>query len=247
MIEKAITASIILVLILLVFYWATTTVETQIQSSEFTTMIYSFQILSNFDDGAFREGDANYVVVTITRGRIDNYDHSFSIKIYINDSLVYEDDVPTKIISYRGGWLTSAIENFYRGSSEEVTTSSVVFSVYTNQCDGARVYIKPRVRVFPLGVYVGRRIDGSIYKIYMVNVYIPSVQIGECYGGSPYHLVLRTNSTSVYVLRLNYPQTSPRKLEVRVNGYSIVINTPEVDSIIITIVKSIVLFEIRGV
>lgn len=247
MIGKTITTSIVIVLILLVFYWASTTVETQIQYSEFTSMIYSFQILANFDDGAFREGDSNYVIVTMTRGRIDNHDHLLIIKVYVNDSLVYENDVQTKIISYRGGWLTTAIGSFYRGSSEEVTTSSVVFSVYTNQCDGARVYIKPRVRVLPLGVYVGRRVDGTLYKIYMINIYIPLIKIGKCYGGSPYHLVLRTNATSVEVLKLNYPQTSPRNVEVNANEQVVKLYTPEVDSIIITIVRSIVLFEVRGV
>jgi len=247
MIGKTITASIVIVLILLVFYWASTTIETQIQYSEFTSMIYSFQILANFDDGAFREGDSNYVVVTITRGRIDNHDHTLVVRMFVNSSLVYETNVQTKIISYRGGWLTSAVEGFYRGSNEEVTTSSVVFSVYTNQCDGARVYIKPRVRVLPLGVYIGRRVDGTVYRIYMINVYIPSIKIGECYGGSPYHLVLRTNTTLVEVLRLNYSQTSPRRIEVRVNGQTVDLCTPEVDSIIVTIVKSVVLFEVRGV
>lgn len=247
MIGKVITTSILIVLILLVFYWASTTIETQIQYSEFTSIVYSFQILANFDDGAFREGDSNYVVVTITRGRIDNHDQILIIKILVNSSIVYETSVESKVISYKGGWLTSAIENFYRGSSEEVTTSSIVFSVYTNQCDGARVYIKPRVRVLPLGVYIGKHVDGTTHRIYMLNVYIPSIQIGECYGGSPYHLVLRTNTTSIEVLRLDYSQTSPRKIEVHVNGQTIELCTPEVDSIIITIVRSIVLFEIRGV
>jgi len=247
MIEKTITASIVTILILLVFYWASVTVETQIQYSEFTSMVYSFQILANFDDGAFREGDVNYVVVTIARGRIDNQDHVLVIKVYVSESLVYESSVPTKVISYRGGWLTSTTENFYRGSEEEVTSSSVVLSVYTNQCDGARVYIRPRVRVLPLGTYVGRRIDGSTYRIYMINIYVPSIQVGECYGGSPYHLVLRTNSTSIDFLRLDYSEAASRRIEVFVNRDSIGIDTPEVESIIITIVKSIILFEIRGV
>ena len=246
MISKTITASIIIVLIIIVFYWASTTVETQIQYSEFTSMAYSFQILANFDDGAFREGDANYVVVTITRGRIDNHDHALNVEIYVNDTLVYSDYIETKVISYRGGWIVSATENFYRGSINEVTTSSVVFSVYTNQCDGARVYIKPRVRVLPLGVYVGRRVDGTVYRIYMINVYIPSIKIGECYGGSPYHLILKTNSTSMNPLTLEYP-TAPRRVEVHVNGERVVVETPPIDSLIITIVRSVVLFEVRGV
>jgi len=246
MIEKAITASVLVILIVLVFYWGSLTVETQIQSSEFTSIVYSFQILANFDDGAFREGDANYVIVTITRGLIDNHDYELSVRVYIDASLVYEDSVKTKVISYKGGWLTSTVENFYRGNASEVTTSSIVLVVYTNQSGGARVFLRPRVRVLPLGIYVGRRVDGTTYRVYMLNVYVPSIRIGECYGGSPYHLVLRTDRAETYVIRRDYDVAESHTITVEVNGESVELKTPEVDSIIVTVIRSEVLFEVRG-
>ena len=51
---QVIASAVAIGLVLLTFYWASITVETQLQASEFTSAIYSFQILANFDDGAFK-------------------------------------------------------------------------------------------------------------------------------------------------------------------------------------------------
>ena len=160
---QVIASAVAIGLVLLTFYWASITVETQLQASEFTSAIYSFQILANFDDGAFKKGDVNYALLSISRGRIENKEYSFHLQIVIDYTLIYEEVFPTKIISYRGGWLVSTPKNFYRGDANPVTNTSLTFVVYTDMEDGARVFLKPRIRVFPLGVYKGRKVGGEEY------------------------------------------------------------------------------------
>ena len=244
---QVIASAIAIGLVLLTFYWASMTVETQLQASEFTSAIYSFQILANFDDGAFKTGDVNYALLSISRGRIENEDYNLHVQIVLDYDLIYDQVFTTKVISYRGGWLVSTPKNFYRGDDSPVTNTSLTFVVYTEMKDGARVFLKPRVKVFPLGVYKGHRVNGEEYNVYMLNIYIPRIVIGECYGTSPYHLILRTNKTQVITLQRNFASTSVHTIRIYVNGGEVTISTEPIDMIIITIVTSEIAFEVKGV
>ena len=106
MIAKAIAGGISLGLIVLVFAWASYVTELQLQSTEFTNAIYAFQILANFDEGAFNEGDANYVMMTIDRGRIEISSKTYNVRVTVINATgypIYNESIPitTLIPNYR--------------------------------------------------------------------------------------------------------------------------------------------------
>lgn len=246
MLERVITNAIVITIILIVFAWASINVEMQIQYSEFNAVIHDFQILASFDDNAFREGDTNYVVLSISRGYLDDFTLNTTLDIYVDYNLVYSTPINTLYISYRAGWLVSTTENFYRGDSNMITSSSVLFIVYTNESNGARVFIKPRVRVVVLGTYIGRKVDGSIYKIFMINIMVPTIALGQCFGSSPYRLVFQTEDVQTITLRFDYTATTTHSITISAYGESYNINTDSCDTIVITIVISKILYEVLG-
>jgi len=242
-VPQAVTTSILTVLVVLVFYYAMTTVESQLQYSEFTSAAYSLQVLSNFDDGAFRLGDSNYVVLTLQRGRIDVGNFTAPLRVYVGGKLVYEATYATVVPEYVGGWLVSTPTIWYRGDAHNLTTSSIVLTLHAEQRGGARIVLRPRVRVLPLGVYRGRIAQGREYREYIVAVYVPRLVLGECGGGSPYHLVLTTEAVNVTTLR-----EDAGNVMVELGGESLTLPVPpDVDWVALAIVESTVRFEVRGV
>jgi len=246
MLEKVLSDAILVIVIIVVFSWAFFNVEFQIQNSEFNSAIQLFQILANFDDGAFRLGDTNYVTITVNRGIIDIHELRTMLEVYIDYNLEYSVELSTKYISYKAGWLVSTLENFYRGDRNMITNSSKIICVFTNQSNGARVFIRPRIRVIVLGTYIGKRIDGSMFKVFMMNILISIMDIGECFGTSPYKLLFKTANITTIVIRKNYDVSISHVISIYAYGESYEVNTSECDSVIITITISKILFEVRG-
>ena len=239
MIAKAIAGGISLGLIVLVFAWASYVTELQLQSTEFTNAIYAFQILANFDEGAFNEGDANYVMLTMDRGRIDISSRTYNIQVTVNGNPVYSDSIITLIPNYRGGWLISAMDSYYRGSSDLISESTIVLTVYTKQEDGARVFLAPRIRIANMGTF-----KSTTETVGVVNIYIPSIVIGETMGSNPYKLYLQTKKVTTHVHKITTGGSATIAVGVNGSTYSISMNC---DTLILTILTSEIYFGVRGV
>ena len=239
MIAKAIAGGISLGLIVLVFAWASYVTELQLQSTEFTNAIYAFQILANFDEGAFNEGDANYVMMTIDRGRIEISSKTYNIQVTVNGITVYSKSTPTLIPNYRGGWLISTMDSYYRGSSDIISESTIVLTVYTKQEDGARVFLAPRIRIANMGTF-----KSGTKTVGVVNIYIPSIVVGETMGSNPYKLYLRTKRVTTYVDDRDTGGSAIITVTVNGSTYSISMNC---DTLILTILTSEIYFGVRGV
>ena len=249
MITKSIVGGITLSLVILVFAWAYTTMEIQLQASEFMSMSYAFQILANFDEGLFREGDANYVVVTINRGIIEPREIQVEIEVTVDDVVMYSSSETMNVITYKGGWLTGTIFKYLRGSEELITNSSVLLLVYTNMSDGARIFLRTRVRVSYLGVYECKDTQGNTFNVSMVNIFIPVLKVGESFGSNPYKLCLRTRDVEVLDrITIGSSEASPAEhtVVVSVDGYSLEITTDKCNILIVNIIHSEVHFEVRG-
>jgi len=241
MMAKAVVGGITLGLIVLVFAWASYVTELQLQSTEFTNAIYAFQILANFDEGAFNEGDANYVMMTIDRGRIEISSRTYNIQVTVNGkplSLPFSS-ITTLIPNYRGGWLISAMDSYYRGSSDLISESTIVLTVYTKQEDGARVFLAPRIRIANMGTF-----KSTTETVGVVNIYIPSIVVGETMGSNPYKLYLRTKRVTTYVYNNSTGGSATITITVDGSTYSITMNC---DRLILTILTSEIYFGVRGV
>jgi len=244
MMAKAVVGGITLGLIVLVFAWASYVTELQLQSTEFTNAIYAFQILANFDEGAFNEGDANYVMMTIDRGRIEISSKTYNVQITVTDATgnpIYDKNIPitTLIPNYRGGWLISAMDSYYRGSSDIISESTIVLTVYTKQEDGARVFLAPRIRIANMGTF-----KSTTETVGVVNIYIPSIVVGESMGGNPYKLYLQTKKVTTDVYKITTGGSATITVTVNGSTYSISMNC---DTLILTILTSEIYFGVRGV
>ena len=239
MIAKAIAGGISLGLIVLVFAWASYVTELQLQSTEFTNAIYAFQILANFDEGAFNEGDANYVMLTMDRGRIDISSRTYNIQVTVNGNPVYNKSITTLIPNYRGGWLISAMDSYYRGNSDIISESTIVLTVYTKQEDGARVFLAPRIRIANMGTF-----KSTTETVGVVNIYIPSIVVGESMGSNPYKLYLRTKKVTTDVCKITTGGSAT--ITVTVNGSTFSLNM-NCDTLILSILTSEIYFGVRGV
>ena len=239
MMAKAVVGGITLGLIVLVFAWASYVTELQLQSTEFTNAIYAFQILANFDEGAFNEGDANYVMMTIDRGRIDISSRTYNIQVTVNGNPVYNKSITTLIPNYRGGWLISAMDSYYRGSSDLISESTIVLTVYTKQEDGARVFLAPRIRIANMGTF-----KSTTETVGVVNIYIPSIVVGESMGSNPYKLYLQTKKVTTDVYKITTGGSATITVTVNGSTYSISMNC---DTLILTILTSEIYFGVRGV
>ena len=244
MLDKVVSGSIALAIVVLVFAWASITTELQLQAAEFMNAVYAFQVLAEFDEGAFTRGDANYVLLTLNRGRIDVWKRNYTVHISVlvegveQTSLEYR--LTTAIPSYRGGWLVSTPEAWYRGSSDAVTSSSVVLVVYAEVKDGPRVFISPRIRVADLGLVEG------VERVMLVNVYIPVLEVGESGGSNPYRVYLETSEIEVETVEVDVDGREAW-VSVEVNGNVLETARRECDKLLLTVITSRILFGVRGV
>ena len=244
MMAEAVVGGITLGLIILVFAWASYITELQLQSTEFTNAIYAFQILANFDEGAFNEGDANYVMMTIDRGRIEISSKTYNVRITVINATgdpIYDNNtlITTLIPNYRGGWLISAMDSYYRGSSDLISESTIVLTVYTKQEDGARVFLAPRIRVANMGTF-----KSATEIVGVVNIYIPFIAVGETMGSNPYKLYLQTKRVTTDVCDRSTGGSATITITVNGSTYSITMNC---DRLILTILTSEIYFGVRGV
>ena len=244
MLDKVVSGSIILAIVVLVFAWASITTELQLQAAEFMNAVYAFQVLAEFDEGAFTRGDANYVLLTLNRGRIDVWERNYTVRISVLvegvEEVSLEYQIATAIPSYRGGWLVSTPDVWYRGSWEYVTTSSIVLVVRAGVEDGPRVFISPRVKVADLGLIEG------IERVMLVNVYIPALQVGESGGSNPYRIYLKTCDVEVETFEVDVGG-GEAWVSVEVNGSVLETAKRECDKLLLTVIRSSILFGVRGV
>lgn len=243
MIDKVISNTITIGLILLVFAWATLTLESQLESIEFINTVYAFQVLAGFDDGAFNEGDANYVILSINRGyiEIENETYNITIRVLINNQLVFERNycIKTIIPSYRAGWLISTLKKYYRGSETLISNSTIIFMVYTEQRNGARIFIRPRIRFYHLGSFM------KDYRISIVNIYIPILIAGESGGASPFKIYFRTSHVSREVFEVDGGNNV--EIIIILNDQIAEFKVDSCDKLVLNIIKSNIKFGVRGV
>ena len=131
------------------------------------------------------------------------------------------------------------MDSYYRGSSDIISESTIVLTVYTKQEDGARVFLAPRIRIANMGTF-----NSTTETVGVVNIYIPSIIIGETMGSNPYKLYLRTKRVITYVC--NNATGGSATIAITVDGstYSLTMNC---DRLILTILISELYFGVKGV
>jgi len=77
-----------------------------------------------------------------------------------------------------------------------------------------------------------------------VNIYIPSIVVGETMGSNPYKLYLRTKRVTTYVDDRDTGGSATITVTVNGSTYSISMNC---DTLILTILTSEIYFGVRGV